>query len=75
VLVSTQVLWETVWNILDKAENLQELHLSLNKFDCVEAANPQRCFDTVRKLMFNGNKVGDWDELSKLGNAGIFINR
>ncbi|CAH1254869.1 TBCEL [Branchiostoma lanceolatum] len=65
VLNSTQVLWKTVYNILEQTPNVEELHLSMNNYSSVD--QPPRPFPNIKILHFNGNNLQSWAEVCKLG--------
>jgi Leucine-rich repeat (LRR) protein len=55
---------------------LEELHLSRNQYEKIElgdehhADEGENCsHEVVRKLHFNGNPIGCWEEVVKLGRA------
>lgn len=56
--------------------SLEELHLSRNQYTNIELGEERHAedgeeyrHDAVRKLHFNGNPVGCWEEVAKLGHA------
>ena len=69
ILVSTNIHWKTLWSLLSKTPCLNELHLSKNEFTSVEieVEGVLQKFSEIKKVLFNGNPVKSWDEISKLG--------
>jgi len=66
ILVSTQLQWSALWKLMDRAPALQEIHLSLNDFNTVDVEDDKQ-YPLITKVMFNGNNIGDWTEIMKLG--------
>ncbi|KAF4519518.1 hypothetical protein B566_EDAN010703 [Ephemera danica] len=75
ILNGTKIDWRSVRRLLKMLPCLEELHLSMNQYSNVELGEEKKEEEevwghkAVRKLHFNGNPVGCWNEVAKLGQA------
>nr|CAD7200169.1 unnamed protein product [Timema douglasi] len=67
VLNNTQVDWKAVRTLLRLLPCLEELHLSLNNYNCIDLDSTQ--YFNLKKVHFMGNPVTTWAEVCKLGLA------
>ncbi|CAL4125215.1 unnamed protein product, partial [Meganyctiphanes norvegica] len=70
VLNGTMISWESVHQLLKVFPNLQELYLSNNNYEKVEASS--NVYPSVKKVYFNDNPVNKWNDVEELGS--IFPN-
>lgn len=66
VLNHTHIPWEILTCFLDAMPNLQELHLSLNNYTCVEMDSKKR-YPSIKILHISGNPIKYWEDVVRLG--------
>ena len=66
ILNSCQIDLRIIELLINKLNNLNELHLSSNEYEKVNFSN-DFCKKSLKLLYFNNNKLNDWKEICKLG--------